>query len=221
MGALRPSDHALIAIKAALNAVPTVGGAIASLIGDYVPLSTQRSIERTVELLTQKFASLEGRLASDTLDKDEFSELFKSCYLVVVRTNQEVKLRAAASILANLVLKNGDADKVPYTELDHLVRCLDGLSIGAITMLGAARNIAHRSNITPDQNGGRTIQFEVLHAELKGWDLSLLMGLVSELNSYNLLRIEGTPAIAMPQYGNYPLTLTPLGARFVERFIEG
>ncbi len=220
MGGLKPSDHALIAIKAALNAVPTVGGAIASLVGDYVPLSTQRSVERTVELLTQKFENLEGRLDLETLDKDEFSELFKSCYLVVIRTNQEVKLRAAASILANLVLRDGDSDKVPYTELDHLVRCLDGLSIGAITMLGAARNIAHRSKTTPDRNGGKTIQFEILHAELNGWDLSLLMGLLSELNSYNLLRIEGAPAIAMPEFGNYPVTLTPLGARFVERFIE-
>ena len=218
MGALKPSDHALIAIKAALNAVPTVGGAIASLVGDYIPLSTQRSVERTVELLTQKFAKLEGRLEVETLNKDEFSELFKSCYLVVIRTTQEVKLRAAASILANLLLKDGDSDKVPYTELDHLVRCLDGLSIGAITMLGAAKEIA--SNTAPDRNGGKTIQFEILHAKLKGWDLSLLMGLLSELNSCNLLRIEGTPAIAMPEYGNYPVTITPLGARFVERFIE-
>jgi hypothetical protein len=56
---------------------------------------------------------------------------------------------------------------------------------------------------------------------MKDWDLSLLIGLLSELNSYNLLRIEGTPSIAMPQYGNYPITLTPLGARFVDRFIEG
>lgn len=218
MNALRPSDHLLIAIKAALNAVPTIGGAIASLVGDYIPLSTQRSVERTVELLTQKFTTLEGRLDSENIDKDEFSELFKSCYLVVIRTSQEVKLRAAASILANLVLKDGDTDKVPYTELDHLVRCLDGLSIGAITMLGAARKIA--SNIAPDRNGGKTIQFEILHEKLKDWDLSLLMGLLSELNSYNLLRIEGAPAIAMPEYGNYPVTLTPLGARFVERFIE-
>jgi hypothetical protein len=174
-----------------------------------------------VELLTQKFANLEGRLDANAVDKDEFSELFKSCYLVAVRTNQETKLRAAASILTNLVLKSGDPDKVTYTELDHLVRCLDALSIGAMSVLGVARNIAYRSNVSPDRNGGKTIQFEMLRTELNDWELSLLMGLVSELNSYNLLRIEGTPAIAMPQYGNYPLTLTPLGARFVDKFIEG
>jgi hypothetical protein len=221
MSALKPSDHALIAIKAALNAVPAVGGAIASLIGDYVPLSTQRSVARTVDLLAEKLTTLQGRLDVDAVDKDEFSELFKSCYLVAVRTNQEAKLHAAASILANLVLKESDTEKAPYTELDHLVRCLDGLSIGAITMLGVARNIVRRSNIAPDNNGGRTFPFEQLHAALTHWDLSLLTGLVSELNSYNLLRIEGRPSIATSQYGNYPLTLTPLGARFVDRFIEG
>jgi hypothetical protein len=218
---LKSSDHALIAVKAALNAVPTVGGAIASLIGDYVPLSTQRSITRTVDLLAEKLKAVEGRIDIDAVDKNEFSELFKSCYLVAVRTSQESKLHAAAAILANLLLRQGDSEKLPYTELDHLVRCLDGLSIGAITVLGMARNIVREGKISADSNGGQTFSFEQLHAELREWDLSLLMGLVSELNSYNLLRIEGRPAIITSKHGNYPLTLTPLGTRFVDRFIEG
>lgn len=221
VGDLKRADHILIAIKAALNAVPYVGGPIASLIGDYVPLSTHRSIERTVALLAEKFERLEGRLDPDLVDKDEFAELFKSCYLVTVRTHQEAKLRAAASILANLLLKSGDPEKVPYEELDHLIRCLDALSIGAISTLGVARNIARDSNITPDRNGGRTIPFEQLQKRLGNkWELSLQMGFIGELNSYNLLRIEGRPAIVTAEYGNYPLTLTPLGLRFVERFIE-
>jgi hypothetical protein len=39
-------DHALAVIKAGLNAVPVVGGSIASLIGDYIPTATQKTIER-------------------------------------------------------------------------------------------------------------------------------------------------------------------------------
>ena len=159
---MKASDHALITIKAAINAVPIVGGSIASLISDYVPLSTQRSIERTMELLRVRLTSLEGRLDVDAVNKDEFSELFKSCYLVVVRTTQETKLRAASAILANLLLKAGDAEKASYTELDHFVRCLDGLSIGAITVLGTAARLVVTANINPNQDGNQTFAFEQL-----------------------------------------------------------
>ncbi len=80
-----PRDHALAVIKAALNLIPSVGGALASLIGDYVPTSTQRSIDKTMTLLGEKLTSLEGRIDVDAVNKEDFSELFKSCYLVVVR----------------------------------------------------------------------------------------------------------------------------------------
>jgi len=48
------SDHALAIIKAGLSTVPYIGGAIASLIEDYVPSATQRSIETAIEILKQK-----------------------------------------------------------------------------------------------------------------------------------------------------------------------
>src|SRR6266852_674144 len=96
------SDHALIVIKAALNAVPIVGGSIASLIDDYIPLSTQRSIEIATQLLKERLEALGNRIDVDAVNKDEFAELFKSCYLAIVRTTQESKLHAAAALLANL-----------------------------------------------------------------------------------------------------------------------
>jgi hypothetical protein len=159
---VKKSDHALIVIKAGLNAVPIVGGSIASLIDDYVPLSTQRSIESTTELLGQKLTSLEGRIDAEAVDKDEFSDLFKSCYLVVVRTTREEKLRAAAGILANIFLKQGDPEKLSYTELDHLVRCLDGLSSGAIAALDAVKGLVTRGKVSPDGDGHQTVPFESL-----------------------------------------------------------
>jgi hypothetical protein len=73
-----PRDHALTVVKAALNLIPSVGGALASLIGDYVPTSTQRSIDETMSLLGEKLLSLEGRIDVDAVNKEDFSELFKS-----------------------------------------------------------------------------------------------------------------------------------------------
>ena len=53
-----PKDHALAVVKAALNLIPVVGGTIASLVGDYVPSSTQKAVERTIELLGEKLGAL-------------------------------------------------------------------------------------------------------------------------------------------------------------------
>lgn len=214
------SDHALIVVKAALNAVPFVGGSIASLVGDYIPLSTQKSIERSGELLAKRLADLEDRIDADAVNKDEFAELFKSCYLTIVRTTQEVKLRAAVAILANLLLRSGDPEKLSYTELDHFTRCLESLSIGAITVLGAAKSMVVRAEVHVDVEGNYRFNFEQLRAEVPSIEATLFMGLVGELSGYNLLRIEGLPPIRTPEYANHPLELTPLGWRFVEQFLE-
>ncbi|HEX4117727.1 MAG TPA: hypothetical protein VHX99_02905 [Rhizomicrobium sp.] len=210
------TDNALAAIKAGLNLVPVVGGAIASLVGDYVPTSTQRSIEKAMKMLGEKLNSLNQRIDIDAVNKEDFSELFKSCYLVIIRSQREEKLRIAANLLANVTLKEGDQEKVPYTELDHLVRCLDSLSIGAINVLKVAFDI--RSRAPMSQRG--TFQFQQLRDELKDFETSLLMGLVSELRGMNFIEVQ-EPGIRVPDYGNFLLELTPVGKRFVERFILG
>ena len=72
------ADHALIAIKGALNLVPVVGGVLSSLIGDYVPLSTQRSIEKATLLLRNRLEKLQDRIDIEAVNKDEFADLLKS-----------------------------------------------------------------------------------------------------------------------------------------------
>jgi hypothetical protein len=209
---MKAPDHALAITKAALNLVPGVGGAIASLIGDYVPMSTQRSIERGVILLGERLQSLEDRIDPEVVNKDEFAELFKSCYLVIVRTHQEEKLQAATAILANLMLRHGDPEKASYEELDHLIRCVDTLSIGAIAFLGMVRKL------TKPQSNNR-IDFGQVSAHFIQMGDSLLMSLATELDSLNLLHTV-EPGIRTENYGNYALELSPIGIRFVDRFLQ-
>ena len=227
------TDHALIAIKAALNAIPVVGGALASLIGDYVPLSTQRSIENATHLLGERLAKLQDRIDIEAVNKDEFADLFKSSYLAIIRTSNKEKVRAAAAILANLLLKSGDSDKLPYTELDHFVRCLDQLSVGAIAIVGVVYKLGKKNappnypkdDIRHSLEALRSVQgirldFRVVHAEASDMDPSLLMGLLGELNAANLVHLPGVPTIRTPDFGNYPVELTALGIRFVERILK-
>jgi hypothetical protein len=214
------SDHALAIMKAGVSAVPYVGGAIASLIGDYVSSVTHRSVQLALEILKHKLEQLADRIDANTVNKDEFAELFKSCYLSIVRTQQKEKLNAAANLLANILLREGDPDKLTYTELDHFARCLESLSIGAIEALGHAVDIARKSKHQEYRIQPVRFNFEELQAHMRGTDPFLLMGLVGELNSTNLVHLAGAPQIATPFYANYPIQLTPLGVRFCERLLE-
>src|SRR5262245_36543425 len=97
-------DHALALMKAALNLVPSLGGALASLIGDYIPTSRQRSVENAVKFLTEKVVGIESRIKVEAINKEDFAELFGKFEALTKKTNREEKLRAAANILANALL---------------------------------------------------------------------------------------------------------------------
>jgi len=60
------------------------------------------------------------------------------------------------------------------------------------------------------------MNFSELKALFSDITPSLLMGLIGELDSANLLHRKGTPTITVSAYGNYPIELTPLGVRFVK-----
>lgn len=212
---MEKSEHVLAIVKAGVSTVPCVGGAIASLIGDYIPTATQKSIETATNLLSERLTELEDRIDIDSVNKDEFAELFKSSYLSIVRTHQKDKLNAAVSLIANILLKDGDQDKLSYRELDHYARCIDNLSIGAIEVLGEIYRTVARGYIEGNHSSRfRRIDFGELRRRMKNVDPALLMGLLEELNSVHLVHLTGAPSVRTADYGNYPIEFTHLGARF-------
>lgn len=202
-------DHALAICKAVLNSVPIVGGPAASLISDYVRTSTQRSLEQATQMLIDKIHDLEQRIDTEAVNKEDFAELFNGLLRVSGRTNREHKLRTAANLTANVLLRDADKAKSPFNELDHLMHCVDALSIGAITVLGAARRLQRQQ-----------FAFRDLALQLPNEDPELVRSLVSELQGWHLVHVlEGQITVA--DYSHISIRVTPLGMRFVRRFIEG
>jgi hypothetical protein len=214
----RLHDAVLVVAKAVVSAIPGVGGSLASLM-EFIPTATQRNDEKAIGFFRDKITEIETRIDVDAVDKDEFAELFKSCALVMARTHRDEKLHAAANILANLLLKAGDPAKVSYDELDHLIRCVDALSTGAISVLGAIRQVSVTRPLGPQQEA---FQFGQLREKLQ-MDASLLRSLVSELEGLHLVRVQETPirGYAEAEYDGSHLDISPIGKRLIERFIEG
>ncbi|MFH1220696.1 MAG: hypothetical protein V1694_09635 [Candidatus Eisenbacteria bacterium] len=215
------ADHILAICKATVSAVPWVGGPIANLIDDYIPSATEKAFRKAFDDLGRRLRELNDRIDVELIDKDEFAEIFKSFVVIVGRTQKESKLRASAALVANTLLKPNDPDKLTYTELDHFARCLEILSIGAIDALGHAVAVAERDGMKNLDRSPYRIDFGRLQQEMKHTDPHLLMGLVGELNSMNLMHLRSLPVAATENYGNYPLHLTPLGTRFVRYLLRG
>jgi hypothetical protein len=211
-------DAALIVGKAALEAIPVVGGPLAALL-EFVPTARDRNIIKAIEFLREQITSLETRIDTASINKEEFAELFASFTQVAVRTHHDEKLHASANILSALLLQEGDPAKVPYDELDHLIRCVDALSIGAISALGAIRKVSATHPLGPQQEA---IQFGQLRTEMT-IDAHFLRSLVSELQGFNLVRVQESPTRghADAEYDGSHITISPIGRRFIEQFIEG
>jgi len=211
-------DHVVAIVKAGLSAVPMVGGVIASLIGDYIPDSTSRSVLESLHLLTERLCALEDRIDIHAVDKEEFSELFKSSYLVLVRAHKAERRRAAVNLIVNILLRPDDPDRLSYTELDHFARSLDVLSIGALRCAGEVYRGCALPKAGEEERLGR-LNFKDLAVRLPGYETDLLMGLLGELNAQNIVHLPGVPSIRTKRYGNYPIERTGLGSRFVARLL--
>ena len=215
-----PRDHVLAVVKAGVSAVPVVGGTIASLIGDYIPTATEKTIRESIDLLGKRLEEFGDRIDDECVNKDEFSELFKSCYLIIVRTHQEEKIRGSVELICNILLKKDDADKLNYTEIDHFVRCLDMLSKGAIEVLGHI--VAVAQSMSRERVGVENVRMNFADVRNRTTDMEpdLLMGLLGELNSFHLVHVTVTPGVRTANYANCPIELPPIGVRFTRHILR-
>jgi hypothetical protein len=201
-----------------VSAIPFVGGSLAALV-EFVPTAKERNTKKAIGFFHEQITALENRIDTDAVDKDEFAELFTSCVEAMARTHRDEKLHAAANILATLLLKQGDHARVSYNELDHLIRCVDALSIGAISVLGAIREVSATRPLGPQQEA---IQFGQLRSRLQ-MDVHLLKSLVSELQGFHLVHVQEAPlrGYAEAEYDGDHLTMSAIVRRLIEQFIEG
>ncbi len=171
-----------------------------------------------MELLSERVEELRDRIDAEAVDKDDFAELFKSCYLSIVRSHRDEKLKAATAILANLLLREGDPDKLTYTELDHFARCVETISSGAVEVLCIfVRDPDLGLDRTMDS---RRLNFGDIQPLFPQYSPDLLLGLISELDRANLLHRGSASGMEKLNYENIPVRITPLGKRFARFLLE-
>ncbi|MBN1837272.1 MAG: hypothetical protein JW820_15565 [Spirochaetales bacterium] len=212
--------HLMTSLKAMAASLP-VAATVVSLIEDHVLRARTEACRRTMSVLASRLRVFQHRLDAETVNRDEFSDLFQASMMAATRSSQEEKHLAAANLIANVLLKEGDPAKSSFDELEHCAHALEALSVAAIRILGEiyrewkAGRLGHRAESDP------TFAFDTILRLHPDQDFNLLMGLVRELDSAHLLHVKGTGGlITTAHFGNYPMILTGLGMRFVERLLQ-
>jgi len=154
LGETTGKDHVLNAIKASLNAVPIVGGSIASLMDDYIPESRTTRYEQFTISLAQKLEEKADKLDADKVSTDEFAYLFVKVYENLKRDYQREKLIAYRNILVNSLAVDINASLVE--RYLHLVEQLSALHLRVLSVfISDARN---RASLTPNFSSSSLMQ---------------------------------------------------------------
>ena len=149
----------------------------------------------------------------------------KAIYASIKTTRQE-KIQAAANIVANAMLADGDPQKISYSELDHFLNAVDALSAGALHVLAISSQVPPSQStcdlLNPSGPGEVKFNSGNLVNRISDIDPLLVMSLVAQLHNWNLLR---RGEVGVTQYDrerrvptNIPIYLTEPGYKFV-RFI--
>jgi len=214
-------EHIFTLIKAAISEIPIPGaGAGAVLLEEYIGSSTKNAINKALKFLKDKLNLYGERIDISQSDPDEISDITKQYYQIILNNSHELKLKSASSILANAYLKADDSSKLTYVELDHMLKCINSLSIGSLEILGVIYSKIVPKSQRHHTNKNYRFNFEDLKRYFPQHESTFLMGLVGECNSLNLLHISGIPQIPTNEYGNYPIELTKFGQRFIKHMID-
>jgi len=94
-------DHSVNIVKCLLNAVPVIGGSLASLIEDYIPSQKEERLIEFTEGLGEKLSRVCDSIRHEYIKSDEFSFLFEQCYKNAALSYHKEVLEALQAILIN------------------------------------------------------------------------------------------------------------------------
>lgn len=206
LGKSKASDHVANIVKATLNAVPILGGSIASLIDDYIPESRQKRIEEFSKSLAEEMERLADSLDETYVKTDEFAYLFTRVYQDVTRDYQQEKLVAYRNMLVNSL--RADRNSVEHEWSLTLLEQMTPLHIITLAVFESnARNSRkfHLSN--------RTVSFHRQVERLTNLTWDIAFAVIQDLNRFGLLDTSGITYSS--RITGLEKFLTPMGRKFL------
>ena len=191
-------DHARAVVEAAVNAVPGIGGAGASLLNFYLPSSLERRREQWVRLLDERLAQVE----SQVLGEEGFLTIVLEASRAALGTHLEEKLELLAGGVASAASLRSEDQFMAMRHLRH-VEALDPEHFRLLHALSEAQMRVEANLNGPDLSG----------VDIPGLPVGILGPCIRDLDAQGLA-VSADPAarasIRAPG-GTWTVTITPEG----------
>lgn len=222
----KPGSHDVVRMcsLAIVNSVPVVGGAAGTFVGELWQKRSERAADTLLQNLEEEVHRLKDRIDAAACNRDELVEMTQRCHRMVQETTNEAKLRAAARLMANAMLSEGDPERLSYTVHDHFARAAEGLSNGAIAVLGKLARVAvEQADPLVSENVYRPYRYVLGNVKMHLSDLQLphdlMLALFAELQAACLLDVEAGPIQDGEIHNDKRIVATSLGLQFAIGFL--
>ncbi|MGB2695558.1 MAG: hypothetical protein WBD55_10265 [Dehalococcoidia bacterium] len=213
-------DHIHNVVTAGLNAVPFVGGSLASLIDDYIPKRKEERIRDFLEKLAEEVDGVKDRLGAETsqyVRTDEFAYLLERAFRGAVEAYQEDKIRAYRAVLVNSLLPDAPDEDSKLFFLS-LVESLTPLHFRIVRILRDPQGFdAETGNRVGPGDGISTSRLTIMRKLMPDYAEELLEATWRDLNVRGVVSTDSLRAMITDKGIDQMVgLLTPLGQQFTQ-----
>jgi len=199
-------DHALVVGMAALQAVPVIGGVVATFISEYVPRKKQERLVGFVQDLSREFVAEQERIDTDFVKTRDFDRMVEDVLDRVQTVRNEDKLRYWAALLAGVAR----LDRPSTIDRDRIIATLDGLRPEHLRLLHV---IATTTEPPPDLwAGGIGATLDWKMPDVPNDEARQLW---AELERFGVVPAYPSGVMTKEGAGNLAGRMTPYGREFV------
>mgnify|MGYP000001568194 CR=1 FL=1 len=176
----KSKDNVFKLIKVATNLIPFIGGAVASIIGDYHSSRKEKRIEEFLVEFNKKITNNQEKIVIDYINNDDFLDIFENIYRSILNERQNEKRIAYRNVLANSMLTNGTS----YEDTEEFQYLISILKIKSFSILNVFNklNKFESENLSVDPFVNRILK--AIESESGIADEGLIVELIEELEAH-------------------------------------
>jgi hypothetical protein len=204
-------------VKALINLIPGIGGAIGSILSDALADRKEQRLNEFLQSLKDEISENKNQINSDFVSKVDFLDIFEVTTTKIANERSEEKRNAFKNILLTGIL----SPNYTYDQLENQIRILDQLNADHILLLKFFKS---PKTFTPEAAQIRTATIlSFFRTLLPNWDYDYLKDHLNDLEINNLIDNVSRNLQTMMSgvtTDNFAGTLTSKGATFVSFILK-
>lgn len=193
------SEHVKNLVLAGINAIPGVGGALASLFDSYIPKQKEKRLIAFVEELSAEIDNVKDKIKDEVINTDNFAFIFERTFRGAIENYQKEKIDLYKAIFINSLT---DKLKLNDEEGEIFLYLANDLTVRHIKIMTILRN----------NNSGDLTQ--VVNTSYPNYDQESIYFIMDDLRNKSLVHQKGI--LHGDSLSNNFNQLSKMGNRFIE-----